>query len=425
MERSVGRKSKPLSFNVRRMKQGVYLRKGKLMKLPGAFGKGNKLIMQQPDPYLDLEKLVSELERRKKDGEPFIMQPLLMPNPSRPRTRRRRKKDGKPFIIQPYLEKFPPINLPHINWQPIRQYSYPNYIENEISPFIKKSLTYDSVIVLTSGANYIIYNFISASGAFSVVFRSTMISNGKQVAVALKVQRAEMAYYEAKILSTFKDNKHIVNLIDVGEIEQLFDLGTNYVRSNPFSGQIILMNGERIRLACLVVEFIDGVTLENLIKNTPISINKAVRIIRQICDAVECFHNLGYIHLDLKPSNIMIDRQGIVKIVDMGSVIQKGNYLLAIGNGPYAAPEIKEFVINQPNTLASIPCPFDETSDVFSVAAIFYSMLTSRNNFRIENKYFVPILERALQTDPKVRTKTCYDLRCSIMTVFKTKCQLE
>ena len=68
----------------------------------------------------------------------------------------------------------------------------------------------------------------------------------------------------------------------------------------------------------LVLEFVDGPTLADRIARGPIRIDEALRIARQIAEALEAAHGQGIIHRDLKPANIKVRTDGTVKVLDFG-----------------------------------------------------------------------------------------------------------
>jgi serine/threonine protein kinase len=69
---------------------------------------------------------------------------------------------------------------------------------------------------------------------------------------------------------------------------------------------------------CIVMELIEGETLQARIKKGPIPIDEALTIAKQIADALEAAHEKGVIHRDLKPGNVMLTGDGRVKVLDFG-----------------------------------------------------------------------------------------------------------
>lgn len=125
----------------------------------------------------------------------------------------------------------------------------------------------------------------------------------------------------------------------------------------------------------LVTEFIDGATLSQWMLDHPRPDLETVRgIIGQIAKGLRAFHRLEMLHQDLRPNNIMVDRSGIVKIIDFGSAhvagIREndtpGKEHALLGTAQYTAPEY--FV-------GDGGCP---RSDIFSLGVIAYQMLTGR-----------------------------------------------
>ncbi len=119
-------------------------------------------------------------------------------------------------------------------------------------------------------------------------------------------------------------------------------------------------------------EHVEGETLANLMKRHPSSPVASVRsIIEQIVKGLRAFHRNDILHQDLKPDNIMIDRSGVVKIIDFGSVriagleeLRGGGKPAVLGTRDYTAPE---YLIGERPT---------NRSDLFSLGVIAYEMFT-------------------------------------------------
>ncbi len=131
----------------------------------------------------------------------------------------------------------------------------------------------------------------------------------------------------------------------------------------------------RRRFLYYVTEYVEGQTLEQWINDNPDADISVVRpIVRQMVAGVRAFQRQEMIHQDLKPGNIMIDKQGTVKIIDFGSTriagIQEINSPLEHGNllgtYDYAAPEYFQ----------GYPGSF--SSDLYSIGVICYEMLTGK-----------------------------------------------
>ncbi|HET6249079.1 MAG TPA: serine/threonine-protein kinase [Tepidisphaeraceae bacterium] len=132
--------------------------------------------------------------------------------------------------------------------------------------------------------------------------------------------------------------------------------------------------GESNGLYYFVMEFIDGVTLRELISAHDMTCGEALSVVPKICDALQFAHEEGVVHRDIKPENILIDKKGRVKIADFGlakllrreqldlTLTQSGAML---GTPRYMAPE----QLDKPDSV-------DHRADIYSLGVVFYEMLT-------------------------------------------------
>lgn len=169
----------------------------------------------------------------------------------------------------------------------------------------------------------------------------------------------------------------------------------------------------------IVMEFVDGVNLRQLLKGGRISPREALAIVPQICDALQFAHDLGIVHRDIKPENLLIDRRGRVKVADFGlaklvggdpdeeaaAIFASGSLQTesgkVMGTPRYMAPEQIER-----------PAEVDHRADIYALGVVFYQMLTGElPGERLEapsRKVSVDvrldeIVLRALEKDPELR----------------------
>jgi Tol biopolymer transport system component len=158
----------------------------------------------------------------------------------------------------------------------------------------------------------------------------------------------------------------------------------------------------------LVMEFIEGRTLDRLIPRKGLPVGDALRYAVAIADAVAAAHAQGIVHRDLKPSNVMVTPQGRIKVLDFGlAKLAAGGALSTIapdresattlaaetdrgtivGTVPYMSPEQAQGL------------PVDARSDIFSFGALLYEMLTGQKAFTGDTK--VAILAAVVNQDPR------------------------
>ncbi len=101
----------------------------------------------------------------------------------------------------------------------------------------------------------------------------------------------------------------------------------------------LIKNRRRFRVTdyVLVMELVDAITLD---RRLPKSLISAVRVFRQVAEAIGHMHERGYVHADIKPSNILVTESGVVKIIDLGQSCRIGTIKKRIQGTPgYMAPE--------------------------------------------------------------------------------------
>ena len=128
--------------------------------------------------------------------------------------------------------------------------------------------------------------------------------------------------------------------------------------------------------AYYVMDYIDGENLSDRMKRTgnPLSEAEVMQLLPQILDALQAAHKEGILHLDLKPANIMVDRQGVVKLIDFGASKQQSaqggattSTAVSYTNG-YAPREQMEQNLEK----------FGPWTDFYALGATLYTLLTNK-----------------------------------------------
>jgi len=134
--------------------------------------------------------------------------------------------------------------------------------------------------------------------------------------------------------------------------------------------------GEDLGISYIVMEFVEGHTLTQLMAKQPLSLEKARHVIFHAATGLEFAHQNGVFHRDVKPDNIMVSQKGIVKVMDFGiarvvesNLTQSGTL---VGTPAYMSPEGMK---NQ---------KVDARSDIFSLGVTLYELLAGKKPFEAE-----------------------------------------
>lgn len=185
--------------------------------------------------------------------------------------------------------------------------------------------------------------------------------------VAVKIMRSDLANDEI-FLSRFRREAHAIAQMNNPNIVNIYDSGEE---------SVIAENGLEERLPYLVMEYIKGKTLRDILKmNGALSQRDAEQVMLGVLNALEYSHRMGIIHRDIKPGNIMISEQGMVKVMDFGiaralddSATTMTQSQGVVGTAQYLSPEQARGE------------QVDMRSDLYSAGCVLYEMLTGRPPF--------------------------------------------
>jgi serine/threonine-protein kinase len=192
------------------------------------------------------------------------------------------------------------------------------------------------------------------------VYRARDPRMGREVAIKISTERFS---------NRFEHEVRAVAALNHSNICHIYDVGPDY----------------------LIMELVEGPTLAERIAEGAIPLEQALRIARQIGDALESAHEKGIIHRDLKPANIKLRPDGTVKVLDFG--LAKMAERAAVAGTPEASPTVPmgATLAGQIVGTAAYMSPeqvrgktVDKRADIWAFGVVLYEMLTGRRLFEAE-----------------------------------------
>lgn len=195
-------------------------------------------------------------------------------------------------------------------------------------------------------------------GAMGVVYKANDPTIGRTV--ALKTMRLDGHGLDSgELLRRFQNEARAAGVLNHPNIVTIYDAG------------------EQDGMFYIAMELIEGTTLQEILAERHLlPAEEAVNISRDICKGLDYAHDNGIVHRDVKPANVMITRQGTVKIMDFG-IAKAGGSMTSTGQ-----------VLGTPNYMSPEQVKgrqLDGRSDLFSLGVVLYEMLTGEKPFTGQN----------------------------------------
>lgn len=187
-------------------------------------------------------------------------------------------------------------------------------------------------------------------GATSRVVAAVHIESGQRVAIKYL---APKLLRDPNFLARFREEVELLRSLDVPEVVRLYD----YVE-------------EPGRGAAIVMELVNGVSLHEMItRQGPTSPESALVVLVGSLLGLASAHELGIVHRDYKPENVLVDEAGNSKLTDFGIAVRAGEKAPATGTPLYMAPE------------QWTGGPATQATDIYAATAVFYECLTGKTPF--------------------------------------------
>jgi serine/threonine protein kinase len=230
-------------------------------------------------------------------------------------------------------------------------------------------------------------------GGMGVVYLGVRDDGAFRKNVALKLLLHDCV--NAEFISRFKQERQVLAPLDHPNIARILD-GGDTQDGMPY----------------YVMEYVEGLPLDRYCDQQRLSLSGRIKIFQQVCLAVDYLHQNSILHRDLKPSNILVSSEGVVKLLDFGiakvvGVAAWANQELTTAQGRPMTPTYAS-----PEQIAG--ATLHKTSDLYSLGAILYSLLTGRSAYNDLDDKLAKIEARELPTKPSTNIRE--DLRSAETT---------
>ena len=198
-------------------------------------------------------------------------------------------------------------------------------------------------------------------------------------------------FFEAKSSSAL-NHPNIITVFEIGEFE-----------GSPF----------------IVTEFIDGITLKEYLSVKKPTLGEILDVAIQIVSALSSAHKAGIIHRDIKPDNVMIRQDDIVKILDFGLAKYDSSETDTEANTRARISTVRGMIMGTPHFMSPEQArgkPIDTRTDIWSFGVLFYQMLT--NNFPFEGETTSDVIASILKSEPQPLREFVPDISPILENIF-------
>jgi serine/threonine protein phosphatase PrpC len=280
------------------------------------------------------------------------------------------------------------VSIQIVHVERVEQLSYyrgaPVYQES-LDPTMSHELQINEVL----DGRFRVVDVIARSGMASV-YKANDLQTGKRVAVKVPSMQFES---DPGFFTRFQREEEIGRLLD-----------------HPYILHIVPM--EKKSRPYMAMELLDGQTLRQLMRSVPrLPVDDALKITSRLCEALDYMHKKNIIHRDLKPENVMICEDGSLRIMDFGIAKAAGlrrltfsGFSPVMGTPDYMAPEQVKGKRG------------DERTDLYSLGAMLYEMVTGVAPFEGANPYI--IMNSRVTGDPVAPRKVHADIPASVEEII-------
>jgi WD40 repeat protein len=221
---------------------------------------------------------------------------------------------------------------------------------------------------------------VIGSGGMGIVYRAARVDHVFRKEVALKVVR--FGERSLEIAQRFQQEREILASLDHPHIARLFDGG-----STPEG------------LPYFVMEYVEGTPIHDYCDEHKLNVSERLKLFLAVCGAMQYAHQSLVVHRDLKPGNILVTKEGTVKLLDFGIA----KLLRATEAGITACMTRQGLLVMTPEYASPEQIkgePITTASDVYTLGVVLYELLTGHRPYRIKSRVLHEISRAICEEEP-------------------------
>ena len=289
------------------------------------------------------------------------------------------QNDNKDLLTEEFQMQYDPL----LEEEPVRLgvfakhlLSTIDYVENKSMVDMSEPTSLVGEVVTDGSRIYKILEY-KASGGMAHVYLAQELE-GKNT-YAIKMMRPELS--DDKHRNLFQLEVELIGKIKHPNIVSMY--GSSYYQDMPF----------------FVMEYADGGTLESAIQTLPS--DRFLLNMSQVCKALNCIHQVDIIHKDVKPSNILLFKNGVAKLADFGIAYLSSEKRLTskdsgVGTFSYMAPEQAKNILYPENNFEPTP-----SVDLYAIGAMLYQKFTNKLPIEEPSNNRIVFLKQIAEEKPK------------------------
>lgn len=220
-------------------------------------------------------------------------------------------------------------------------------------------------------------------GGMGVVFEAQQSSPNRRV--ALKLLRGGL--FDPSLLKRFEQETAVLGYLNHPGIAQVYEGGTAQVgaTAQPF----------------IAMELVQGVPIDEYARKQQLSVRARVRLLAELCDAVQHAHQKGVVHRDLKPVNVLVDAAGHVKVLDFGIARITASDFGATQGATSTGQIVGTLPYMSPEQVAGDLAAVDTRSDVYALGVIAYELFAGTRPIDVAGKSLPEAARLITEQEPK------------------------